>query len=330
MSSIHTREKNGIHHNRSSVSRGDKILVKGFSSGTSDAEAATQMIAEYATKLHQQLPFGSAAPVADEAKAAILNSTPKAPSPFPSGSLRGKLNGHDPAGQDSGALAVLKKSPITLSGASLAQADEARLDGDPKARRVRVSGYRRVLGRGLVRADEWDFHMSTKDPATAAASPADAAAPREALQAGAMPMASPERPAATPQRSAVSAVSSRAITEVSGGARPPPHTLAPSSGERLLTPRDILSRLSMTSAEPTKWMRRIFNKHGVPYVHACGKMRATEEQYQLLLEKITCSPSAPVGRTAFTISEAQSRSATSRSSSKNSVQEQVTQMLRRT
>ncbi|WP_255326250.1 hypothetical protein [Sphingobium sp. EM0848] len=86
----------------------------------------------------------------------------------------------------------------------------------------------------------------------------------------------------------------------------------------------------MTSTEPTKWMRRTFDKYGVPYVHVCGKMRATEAQYQMLLEKITCSPSVAVGRTAFTISEERSRSATSKSSSKNSVQERVTQMLRRT
>ena len=95
----------------------------------------------------------------------------------------------------------------------------------------------------------------------------------------------------------------------------------------LLTPSDILSRLSITSANPTKWMRRMFVKHGVPYVHACGKVRATEAQYQMLLEKITCSPSAPVGRAAFTLLGERSSSATM---SKNSVQERVTQMLHRT
>ncbi|WP_375196718.1 hypothetical protein [Sphingobium sp.] len=109
---------------------------------------------------------------------------------------------------------------------------------------------------------------------------------------------------------------------------------APAAGETptatLLTPRDILSRLNMHSTDPAKWMRRTFVKHGVPYIHACGKMRATESQYQLLLEKITCSPSVPVGRTGFTIFEEQSRSATNGSSSRSSVQERVTAMLRRT
>ena len=81
---------------------------------------------------------------------------------------------------------------------------------------------------------------------------------------------------------------------------------APASSEcrtaTLLTPRDVLSRLNMNSTDPAKWMRRTFVKHGVPYIHACGKLRATEAQYQLLLEKITCSPSVPEGKTGSTIS----------------------------
>ena len=90
------------------------------------------------------------------------------------------------------------------------------------------------------------------------------------------------------------------------------------------------SWLGMTRADPAKWMRRIFTKHGVPYVHACRKMRATEAQYQMLLEKITCSPCAHAGRTAFTTSAERSRLVTSGSKSKSSVQERVTQMLRGT
>jgi hypothetical protein len=69
------------------------------------------------------------------------------------------------------------------------------------------------------------------------------------------------------------------------GGQPQSHGCAAAGLKPLLTPRDILARFSMTSTEPTKWMRRIFKKHGVPYVHACGQIRATEEQYQLLLEK---------------------------------------------
>ena len=121
----------------------------------------------------------------------------------------------------------------------------------------------------------------------------------------------------------------RAVSD-SNEARLPPRLSNAGPGEPLLTPRDIFSRLSMTSADPAKWMRRIFKKHGVLYVRACGKMRATEARYQMLLGMITYSPSVRVGRTAFTISEAQSRTVTGGSTSKNSVQERVTQMLRRT
>ena len=174
---------------------------------------------------------------------------------------------------------------------------------------VQSGMVREVPGRMIV--------MLTGCRPTRRPSQADAAAPHRTETTDETAAASFERRAAIQQRSA-------------NEARVTHRTLTAGHDEFLLTPRDILSRLSMTSAEPTKWMRRIFDKYGVPYVYACGKMRATEAQYQMLLEKITCSPSVAVGRTAFTISEDQSRSATSGSTSKNSVQERVTQMLRRT
>lgn len=160
------------------------------------------------------------------------------------------------------------------------------------------------------------FVVSIKEPAKAAVRPPDAAAPHEAQHTGVMPMASPE-----PHGATISA---------SDGGRSSPRASTTASGESLLTPRDILTRLNLTSADPAKWMRRTFAKHGVPYVRASGKVRATERQYQMLLEKITYSPFATVGRTAFTISKAQSRSAISASTSKSSVQERVTRMLRHT
>ncbi len=108
------------------------------------------------------------------------------------------------------------------------------------------------------------------------------------------------------------------------------HLPAASSGAPLLTPSDILSRLSLTSAKPTKWMRRIFGKHHVPYVHVCGQIRATEAQYRLLMERITCSPCGAVERSTSTTSKRRLEEASSTSTSRNSVQERVTQMLRRT
>jgi hypothetical protein len=142
--------------------------------------------------------------------------------------------------------------------------------------------------------------------------------------------ASPEHRAPPPQQSAVAMTDSSATISNCDGTRRRHREAAIGTGGSLLTPRDILSRLGMTSADPAKWMRRTFTKLGVPYVHACGKTRATEAQYQLLLEKITCSPSAPVGKTVFITSVERSRSATSGSRSKSSVQERVTQMLHRT
>lgn len=108
------------------------------------------------------------------------------------------------------------------------------------------------------------------------------------------------------------------------------HRPGVSSEDALLTPSDILSRLRMASAEPAKWMRRTFEKHRVPYVHLCGQVRATESQFQQLLDRVSCSPSAEVGRPASTTAKVELRKPTSTSASRSSVQERVTQMLRRT
>lgn len=172
--------------------------------------------------------------------------------------------------------------------------------------------------------------MPTEPRATTVRRQGDAAAPHGTPTAGETPTGSSERRAATPQRFAKHAVGGRTTISHSDEARVTPRTPSTGHHQPLLTPRDILSRLRMDSTDPAKWMRRTFDKHGVPYVHTCGKMRATEAQYQMLLERITCSQPVAGGRTAFSISEAQSRSATSGSSSKSSVQERVTAMLRRT
>lgn len=59
------RGKNGIFYIRGQVSLGDKrIDVKEFSSGTSDKDAASHLMAEYETKLRHQLMFGPAAAIA--------------------------------------------------------------------------------------------------------------------------------------------------------------------------------------------------------------------------------------------------------------------------
>lgn len=127
MLSIRSRGKNGIYYIRGSVALGDKrIDVKEFSSGTSDADAASHLMAEYEMKLRHQLMFGPAVLVAQGVMADAFDSyLSKAKPPCASDVLRvGKLNGligdlalrepkqawerfrsayltgHDPAGQD--------------------------------------------------------------------------------------------------------------------------------------------------------------------------------------------------------------------------------------
>jgi hypothetical protein len=110
----------------------------------------------------------------------------------------------------------------------------------------------------------------------------------------------------------------------------PAHRPAVSSENDLLTPSEILSRLSMTSSEPAKWMRRTFEKHQVPYVRLCGQVRATEAQYQLLLERVSCFPSVEAGQPASTTFKVGLRKATNAQASSRSVHERVMQMLLQT
>lgn len=147
---------------------------------------------------------------------------------------------------------------------------------------------------------------------------------------GAMPMASSEDQAPIPQPSSGSTPGNRDTVCASGRAHSRLCGSSTAPHEKLLTPSDILARLSMTSADPAKWMRRTFKKHGVPYAHVCGKVRATEGQYQMLLERITSSQSVALSGKTSAISEARSLSTTSASASKSTVQERVTAMLRRT
>ncbi len=85
MLSIRSRGKNGIYYIRGSVTLGDKRLdVKEFSSGTSDKDAASHLMAEYEIKLRHQLMFGRAANVAKGTMAdafASYLSKPKPPHP---------------------------------------------------------------------------------------------------------------------------------------------------------------------------------------------------------------------------------------------------------
>jgi len=96
MLSIRTRGKHGIYYIRGTVGLGEKkIIVKEFSTGTSDHDAAAHLLAEHETKLRHQSMFGPAALVAQEIIAEAFTSyLTKAKPPSPSDVLRiGKLNG---------------------------------------------------------------------------------------------------------------------------------------------------------------------------------------------------------------------------------------------
>lgn len=95
MLTIRRRGKNRIFYIRGSVTLGDKsIVVKEFSTGTGDADAASHLMAEYELTLRNELQFGAKvklvkATIADAFNAYLL----KTPSPHPSDVLRiGKLN----------------------------------------------------------------------------------------------------------------------------------------------------------------------------------------------------------------------------------------------
>lgn len=127
MLSLRTRGKNGIYYIRGSVALGDKkVDVQEFSTGTSDRDAASHLMAEHETHLRNRLLFGPAADVATGIIADAFESyLTKAKTPHPSDIIRIKkmnqvigsvplgqyreawrefrttrFDGHAPAGQD--------------------------------------------------------------------------------------------------------------------------------------------------------------------------------------------------------------------------------------
>ena len=95
MLSMRTRGKNCIFYIRGSVSLGaNRIDVREFSTGTSDRDAASHLMAEHETKMRHRLMFGPAAIVAQGCIADAFECyLSKAKAPGPSDVLRiGKLN----------------------------------------------------------------------------------------------------------------------------------------------------------------------------------------------------------------------------------------------
>lgn len=95
MLTIRRRGKNSTFYIRGSVTLGNKsIIVKEFSTGTSDADAASHLMAEYETTLRNELMFGPTVKLVNATIADAFNSyLSKTPPPCPSDILRiGKLN----------------------------------------------------------------------------------------------------------------------------------------------------------------------------------------------------------------------------------------------
>lgn len=95
MLTIRQRGKNGAYYIRGSVTLGDKsFVVKEFSTGTSDEDAASHLKAEYEGQLRLQLMFGSKAKIANAPISAAFESyLTKSPSPCGADIIRvGKMN----------------------------------------------------------------------------------------------------------------------------------------------------------------------------------------------------------------------------------------------
>lgn len=98
----------------------------------------------------------------------------------------------------------------------------------------------------------------------------------------------------------------------------------------LLTPGEVAVRLKIGVSDPTRWLKRLCAQLDIPFVKARGRIRMTEPQFQILLDKITCSPHESAERRKTITSVARSGSAKRQSSSQNSVRELVTKALHRT
>ena len=116
-------------------------------------------------------------------------------------------------------------------------------------------------------------------------------------------------------------------------ARDPPATrvtAAPLPATYLLTPEDIVSRQQVETTDAKRWVLRLFEQHGVPFSRVRGRLRATPGQFDQLVERLSCSACVSAGKRKSITSAVRSRSVSGGSTSKNSVQARVTEMLRRT
>src|SRR5918993_864967 len=93
-------------------------------------------------------------------------------------------------------------------------------------------------------------------------------------------------------------------------ARDPPGTMstaAPLPATYLLTPEDILARLQVETTDAKRWVSRIFRQHGVPFSRVRGRLRATQGQFDQLVERLSCSACVSAGKRKSITSAVRSR-----------------------
>ena len=238
-------------------------------------------------------------------------------------------------------LTRTSREQIFVLGAGHSHVSGGRLHGWTQARRLRISGRREVLGQGSAGVEQRVFPVSRiKKPARV----------RPSRRAGVVAVEESSTQPHNPVRMTLDELAARlelggeASNATSIGrseyglaeaesARDPPATggiAAPLPATYLLTPEDIVARLQVDTTDTTRWVRRIFKQHGVPLTRVRGRWRATLGQFDQLVEQLSCSACVGAGKRKSTTSVARSRSVTAASRSVNTVQERVTEMLRRT
>ena len=96
----------------------------------------------------------------------------------------------------------------------------------------------------------------------------------------------------------------------------------------LLSFATIAERLHYTGVDAERSVRRLFDKHGVPFIRRGGGVYfATEQQFNLLLESMTCSRSGDAENTS--ISAGRSVSGAKPASSKSTLAAQIAAKLQR-
>ena len=196
-------------------------------------------------------------------------------------------------------------------GKALLRKRRARLHEFVETVRSQISSPREVLGWGSVGADQRTCPMDRiKDPTRAgsdqragAVSLEQCSGPSFILASQASPSIESEASCACPPTLVGGPVLLNVRTR-GGFATDPPWALG--GRHPLLSPDDVMSRLNVKSVDAPRFVRRLFEKHGLPWTCVNGNVRATESQFAQLVERMSCLPFVNVGKTKSSLSAANS------------------------